>query len=78
MKAYPAGLQDRPKDKVPHHLRMYATHRHEMEDMRPRRPCRGSLTGSAAAMEEYRYFKAAGMLSEWRARWKSVLPSSRR
>lgn len=73
MKAFPAGQKERPKKK-PYHLRMYAP-LHEAEDIRPPplRPC-GALTGHAAAMEEYRHFKAAGMLSEWRARWKSVLP----
>jgi|GEM_PF-3386348 len=74
MKAVFLGQGKRPKEKKPHHLRMYAPHLREMEDLRPPplRPC-GALTGHAAAMEEYRHFKAAGMLSEWRARWKSVL-----
>lgn len=71
MKAFPSGQKERPKQK-PHHLRMYAPHPHEVEDIKPRRPS-GSLTGHAAAMEEYRHFKAAGMLAEWRARWRDVL-----
>ena len=29
--------------------------------------------GHAAAMEEYQDFKAAGMLAQWRERWKYLL-----
>lgn len=33
-------------------------------------PKRGTLEGMAAALEEYRLFKAAGMLKQWRERWR--------
>jgi hypothetical protein len=74
MKAFPSGQRERPKEKKPHYLRMYAPHLREAEEIRPPplRPC-GALMGHAAAMEEYRHFKAAGMLAEWRRRWRDVL-----
>ena len=42
------------------------------EPTRPVRPNR-LLAGMDAALEEYRHFKAAGMLSAWRERWKNVM-----
>jgi len=41
----------------------------------PSTPVRGApfLTGVAAAMEEYAAFKASGMETVWRERWRAVL-----
>lgn len=39
----------------------------------PQRPVFHPKVGVAAAMEEYRHFKAAGMLVQWRERWRHVL-----
>lgn len=38
---------------------------------RPGRPL--PTEGIEAALEEYRHFKAAGMLDVWRERWKAIL-----
>ena len=35
----------------------------------PHRP----TEGMAAALQEYRTFKAAGMLAQWRERWRHIL-----
>lgn len=45
----------------------------EQKERFPSRPGQAPKEGHAAAMEEYRYFKAAGMLREWRERWRHVL-----
>jgi hypothetical protein len=50
--------------------RAYADLKHEAKT--PVRPGR-FLIGMDAALEEYRHFKAAGMLNAWRERWKGVL-----
>ena len=43
------------------------------EQGKPFRPGHQAQGGVEAALEEYRDFKAAGMLSAWRERWKNVL-----
>ncbi len=39
----------------------------------PSRPGQRSKEGIDAALEEYQDFKAAGMLQQWRERWRYVL-----
>jgi hypothetical protein len=54
-------------------VRAYAVLKKEAQEIpRPLRP-KQLLTGAAAALEEYRYFKAAGILNVWWERWKFVL-----
>lgn len=49
-----------------------ALHMAEREAAKGAKPARPQA-GMAAALEEYRAFKAAGMLNQWRERWRHVL-----
>lgn len=40
---------------------------------RPGRPRQEKAGGHAAAMAEYKTYKNAGLLQEWRERWRHVL-----
>ena len=53
--------------------RAYAALKKGEEPEGPVRPRHMAQGGVEAALEEYRDFKAAGMLDVWRERWKMVL-----
>jgi hypothetical protein len=44
------------------------------EDERPAAPMRPGGPEPGELWEDYRAFKAAGLLSEWRRKWRAYLP----
>lgn len=61
------------KHKAKHHWMPFdALREAEREAAKGAKPTRPQ-TGMGAALEEYQAFKAAGMLKQWRERWRHIL-----
>lgn len=72
MKGFFSGERKSPQHQ-PHFIKTHAAPVYREEEEAKVKGPRRSLTGHAAAMAEYKIFKGAGMLAEWRERWRHVL-----
>ena len=68
----PRSGQSGGQTKAPHMIHTHTQPSEEKPHPSPLRPT-PEKTGHAAAMAEYRLFKAAGLLVEWRRKWRHVL-----
>ena len=67
------GAQKRTRLNGPKRKRHYAALKEATNQPAKTRKPQRPLIGMAAALSEHKDFKAAGMLEQWRERWRHVL-----